>query len=129
MGAVCTLNSYTEFQRVRSQSALIIAAVGALAMRVLAASVCSEALGYFLTLTSESHREAWTNLLLLFLTKVLKISDERFKAHASFYYPLLCEIMQFELIPELRAVLRRFFLRIGVVFHIAPPPEPGAGRQ
>lgn len=40
-------------------------------------SVCSEALSYFLTLTSESHREAWTNLLLLFLTKVLKISDER----------------------------------------------------
>ena len=40
-------------------------------------SVCSEALSYFLTLTSESHREAWTNLLLLFLTKVLKISDHR----------------------------------------------------
>lgn len=40
-------------------------------------SVCSEALSYFLTLTSESHREAWTNLLLLFLTKVLKISDNR----------------------------------------------------
>uniref|UniRef100_A0A8C2NZI0 SEC7 domain-containing protein n=1 Tax=Capra hircus TaxID=9925 RepID=A0A8C2NZI0_CAPHI len=67
-------------------------------------NVCSEALSYFLTLTSESHREAWTNLLLLFLTKVLKISDNRFKAHASFYYPLLCEIMQFDLIPELRAV-------------------------
>ncbi|XP_069777423.1 brefeldin A-inhibited guanine nucleotide-exchange protein 1 isoform X2 [Narcine bancroftii] len=46
-------------------------------------NVCSEALSYFLTLTSESHREAWTNLLLLFLTKVLKINDERFKAHAS----------------------------------------------
>lgn len=40
-------------------------------------SVCSEAVSYFLALTSESHREAWTNLLLLFLTKVLKISDER----------------------------------------------------
>ncbi|OXB55153.1 hypothetical protein ASZ78_001384 [Callipepla squamata] len=86
-------------------------------------NVCSEALSYFLTLTSESHREAWTNLLLLFLTKVLKISDERFKAHASFYYPLLCEIMQFDLIPELRAVLRRFFLRIGVVFQISQPAE------
>uniref|UniRef100_A0A8C5X0Z4 ADP ribosylation factor guanine nucleotide exchange factor 1 n=1 Tax=Malurus cyaneus samueli TaxID=2593467 RepID=A0A8C5X0Z4_9PASS len=86
-------------------------------------NVCSEALSYFLTLTSESHREAWTNLLLLFLTKVLKISDERFKAHASFYYPLLCEIMQFDLIPELRAVLRRFFLRIGVVFQISQQPE------
>uniref|UniRef100_A0A674I7Q3 ARF guanine nucleotide exchange factor 1 n=1 Tax=Terrapene triunguis TaxID=2587831 RepID=A0A674I7Q3_9SAUR len=94
-------------------------------------NVCSEALSYFLTLTSESHREAWTNLLLLFLTKVLKISDERFKAHASFYYPLLCEIMQFDLIPELRAVLRRFFLRIGVVFQISQPPEqePGTNKQ
>ncbi|XP_076017274.1 brefeldin A-inhibited guanine nucleotide-exchange protein 1 isoform X3 [Genypterus blacodes] len=87
-------------------------------------SVCSEAVAYFLALTSESHREAWTNLLLLFLTKVLKISDERFKVHASRYYPLLCEIMQFDLIPELRAVLRKFFLRIGLVFHIAQLPEP-----
>uniref|UniRef100_A0AAQ5XHH0 SEC7 domain-containing protein n=1 Tax=Amphiprion ocellaris TaxID=80972 RepID=A0AAQ5XHH0_AMPOC len=86
-------------------------------------NVCSEAVAYFLALTSESHREAWTNLLLLFLTKVLKISDERFKAHASRYYPLLCEIMQFDLIPELRAVLRKFYLRIGLVFHIAQLPE------
>ncbi|XP_064805553.1 brefeldin A-inhibited guanine nucleotide-exchange protein 1-like isoform X2 [Oncorhynchus masou masou] len=99
-------------------------------------NVCSEAVAYFLTLTSESHREAWTNLLLLFLTKVLKISDDRFKAHASRYYPLLCEIMQIDLIPELRSVLRKFYLRIGIVFQIAqlpdtsqpeqePMPEPG----
>lgn len=86
-------------------------------------NVCSEALSYFLTLTSESHREAWTNLLLLFLTKVLKISDERFRAHASFYYPLLCETIQFDLIPELRAILRRFFHRIGLVFKISLPPD------
>ncbi|XP_061777821.1 brefeldin A-inhibited guanine nucleotide-exchange protein 1 isoform X1 [Nerophis ophidion] len=95
--------------------------------------VCSEAVAYFLALTSESHREAWTNLLLLFLTRVLNISDERFRAHASRYYPLLCEIMQFDLIPELRAVLRRFYLRIGFVFHIAPLPasekQPDAGGQ
>uniref|UniRef100_A0AAZ3PSW0 SEC7 domain-containing protein n=1 Tax=Oncorhynchus tshawytscha TaxID=74940 RepID=A0AAZ3PSW0_ONCTS len=87
-------------------------------------NVCSEAVAYFLTLTSESHREAWTNLLLLFLTKVLKISDDRFKAHASRYYPLLCEIMQVDLIPELRAVLRKFYLRIGIVFQIAQLPGP-----
>uniref|UniRef100_A0A671MJ55 Brefeldin A-inhibited guanine nucleotide-exchange protein 1-like n=1 Tax=Sinocyclocheilus anshuiensis TaxID=1608454 RepID=A0A671MJ55_9TELE len=86
-------------------------------------NVCSDAVAYFLTLTSESHREAWTNLLLLFLTKVLKISDDRFKAHASRYYPLLCEIMQFDLIPELRAVLRKFFLRIGLVFQITQTLE------
>ncbi|KAL2085172.1 hypothetical protein ACEWY4_018492 [Coilia grayii] len=89
--------------------------------------VCSDAVAYFLTLTSESHREAWTNLLLLFLTKILKISDDRFKAHASRYYPLLCEIMQFDLIPELRAVLRKFFLRIGMVFQIAQLPDPEQG--
>uniref|UniRef100_A0A8C0FHM1 ADP ribosylation factor guanine nucleotide exchange factor 2 n=1 Tax=Bubo bubo TaxID=30461 RepID=A0A8C0FHM1_BUBBB len=82
-------------------------------------SVCSEALAYFITVNSESHREAWTNLLLLLLTKTLKISDEKFRAHASTYYPYLCEIMQFDLIPELRAVLRKFFLRIGVVFKIS----------
>ncbi|XP_043945867.1 brefeldin A-inhibited guanine nucleotide-exchange protein 2 [Protopterus annectens] len=86
-------------------------------------NVCSEALAYFITLTSESHREAWNNLLLLFLTKTLKIPDERFKAHASRYYPYLCEVMQFDLIPELRAVLRKFFLRIGAVFKITELQE------
>ncbi|NWH47039.1 BIG2 protein, partial [Fregata magnificens] len=40
-------------------------------------SVCSEALAYFITVNSESHREAWTNLLLLLLTKTLKVSDEK----------------------------------------------------
>lgn len=45
----------------------------------------------------------------------------QFKPHASCYYPQLCEMMQFDLIPELRAVLRRFFLRIGSVFRIAAP--------
>lgn len=50
----------------------------------------------------------------------------QFRAHASTYYPFLCEIMQFDLIPELRAVLRRFFLRIGLVFNICSPREqPG----
>uniref|UniRef100_A0A8C5WZE8 ARF guanine nucleotide exchange factor 2 n=1 Tax=Laticauda laticaudata TaxID=8630 RepID=A0A8C5WZE8_LATLA len=86
-------------------------------------NVCSEALAYFITVNSESHREAWTNLLLLLLTKTLKVSDEKFKAHASTYYPFLCEIMQFDLIPELRAVLRKFFLRIGVVFRVWIPEE------
>uniref|UniRef100_A0A8D1SXT4 ARF guanine nucleotide exchange factor 2 n=1 Tax=Sus scrofa TaxID=9823 RepID=A0A8D1SXT4_PIG len=86
-------------------------------------TVCSEALAYFITVNSESHREAWTSLLLLLLTKTLKINDEKFKAHASMYYPYLCEIMQFDLIPELRAVLRKFFLRIGVVYKIWIPEE------
>uniref|UniRef100_A0A3Q3B4E0 ADP-ribosylation factor guanine nucleotide-exchange factor 2 (brefeldin A-inhibited) n=1 Tax=Kryptolebias marmoratus TaxID=37003 RepID=A0A3Q3B4E0_KRYMA len=83
--------------------------------------VCTEALSYFISLTSESHREAWNSLLLLLLTRTLRLPDDKFKPHASCYYPHLCEMMQFDLIPELRAVLRRFFLRIGSVFHIAAP--------
>ncbi|XP_040293303.1 brefeldin A-inhibited guanine nucleotide-exchange protein 2 isoform X2 [Bufo bufo] len=92
-------------------------------------NVCSEALAYFITVNSESHREAWTNLLLLLLTKTLKISDEKFRAHASKYYPHLCEIMQFDLIPELRAVLRKFFLRIGIVFKIWIAEEQLGGQR
>ncbi|GLH01180.1 Protein MON2 homolog [Gryllus bimaculatus] len=81
-------------------------------------AVCREALEYFLCLQSEAHREAWTCLLLLVLTRILKMDDERFAVHTSNYYPLLCEIMCFDLKPELRSVLRRFFLRIGPVFNI-----------
>lgn len=92
-------------------------------------NVCSDALAYFITVNSESHREAWTNLLLLLLTKTLKVSDEKFRAHASKYYPHLCEIMQFDLIPELRAVLRKFFLRIGNVFRIWIAEEQMSGRR
>ncbi|XP_054602182.1 brefeldin A-inhibited guanine nucleotide-exchange protein 2 isoform X2 [Nothobranchius furzeri] len=83
--------------------------------------VCTEALSYFISLTSESHREAWNSLLMLLLTRTLRLPDGKFKPHASCYYPHLCEMMQFDLIPELRAVLRRFFLRIGSVFQIAAP--------
>ncbi|XP_069808804.1 brefeldin A-inhibited guanine nucleotide-exchange protein 2 isoform X2 [Dendropsophus ebraccatus] len=90
-------------------------------------NVCTEALAYFITVNSESHREAWTNLLLLLLTKTLKVTDEKFRAHASHYYPHLCEIMQFDLIPELRAVLRKFFLRIGIVFRILMGEEQMSG--
>lgn len=40
-------------------------------------SVCQEALEYFLKLQSEVHRDAWTTLLLLVLTRLLKMSDDR----------------------------------------------------
>ena len=40
-------------------------------------AVCREALEYFLCLQSEAHRDAWTCLLLLVLTRIFKMSDER----------------------------------------------------
>lgn len=39
--------------------------------------VNQEALEYFLGLNSEVHREAWTSILLLVLTRLLKMSDDR----------------------------------------------------
>ncbi|XP_055713597.1 brefeldin A-inhibited guanine nucleotide-exchange protein 1 [Phlebotomus papatasi] len=84
-------------------------------------AVSQEALEYFLNLQSETHRETWTSILLLVLTRLLKMPDNRFAAHITHYYPLLCEIMCFDLKPELRSVLRRVFLRIGPVFNVTSP--------
>lgn len=81
-------------------------------------AVCQEGFDYFLQLQSETHREAWTSLLLLVLTRMLKMPDSRFAVHVSRYYPHLCEIVCFDLKAELRSILRRVFLRIGPVFHI-----------
>lgn len=39
--------------------------------------VCKDAFKYFLTLQSEAHREAWTSLLLLVLTRLIKMTDKR----------------------------------------------------
>lgn len=81
--------------------------------------VCREALQYYLSLATESHREAWDSLLLLFLARVLRLDDDRFRAHASVYYPYLCELTCTEAKPAIRAVLRRFFLRVGTAFGIS----------
>lgn len=40
-------------------------------------NVCKEALEYFLSLQSEPHRDAWTSLLLLIMTRLLKMPDHR----------------------------------------------------
>ncbi|KAI8426603.1 hypothetical protein MSG28_005386 [Choristoneura fumiferana] len=84
-------------------------------------AVCCEALEYFTALQHEAHRDAWTSILLLILTRILKMPDERFAAHVSRYYPLLCEVTCFDVKPELRSVLRRVLLRIGPVFNIVAP--------
>jgi len=40
-------------------------------------ATCKGALEYFLVLTSVSHRETWTSLLLLCLTKILRLPEEK----------------------------------------------------
>ncbi|XP_035906929.1 brefeldin A-inhibited guanine nucleotide-exchange protein 2 isoform X1 [Anopheles stephensi] len=88
--------------------------------------VCTEALDYFLSLPSEPHRDAWTSLLLLVMTRLLKMSDARFAAHIGSYYVFLCDLTCVDLKPELRTVLRRVFLRISPVFGISSATAGGA---
>ncbi|KOX73316.1 Brefeldin A-inhibited guanine nucleotide-exchange protein 2 [Melipona quadrifasciata] len=64
--------------------------------------------------SDEAHRADWSKVE----TRLVEMSDNWFAVHASSCYPLLCEVMCFDLKPELRSVLRRFFLRIGPVFRI-----------
>lgn len=56
------------------------------------------------------------------LRKIFKNQFEtfffQFATHASSYYALLCDMMCFDMKPELRSVLRRLFVRIGPVFGI-----------
>lgn len=43
--------------------------------------VCREALAYFISLTSESHREAWNSLLMLLLTRTQRLPDDKAGTH------------------------------------------------
>jgi len=80
-----------------------------------------EALEYYVTLETESHRDAWSPLMLLFLSRVTQLSDDKFETHISRWHQLLCELVSFELKPELRSLLRKIFLRVGQVFKILAP--------
>ncbi|XP_052264736.1 brefeldin A-inhibited guanine nucleotide-exchange protein 1-like isoform X3 [Dreissena polymorpha] len=84
-------------------------------------SVCHSSLEYFLSLQSDSHREAWSNIIILLVTRLLKMSDDRFRVHASNYYQLMCDTMNYDLKHELRAVLRKFFIHCGLKFGITHP--------
>ena len=43
---------------------------------LLHASVVLNALEYFLTLTSDNHRDSWTTVLLLMFTRLMQVSDD-----------------------------------------------------
>ncbi|CAF1321481.1 unnamed protein product [Adineta steineri] len=77
-----------------------------------------DSLEYYVALQSESHRDAWTNVLILIFTKFLKLNEERFKYFSAEIYTYAAEAVVFDLKPELRYILREFLLRVGRVFHV-----------
>ncbi|ESN92223.1 hypothetical protein HELRODRAFT_157983 [Helobdella robusta] len=78
----------------------------------------TDALQYFLSLQSDRDREAWSNLLLLFLTRIMKLETSKFRKHASIYYPYLCDFICLELKPEIKNTLKKFLLRCARDYHI-----------
>ncbi|CAF1154793.1 unnamed protein product [Rotaria sordida] len=75
-------------------------------------------LEYYAQLQSESHRDAWTSVLMLIFTKFLKLNEDRFKYFSGDIYSVVAEIVVFDLKPELRYILREFLLRVGRVFNV-----------
>ena len=99
--------------------------------------LCSEVISYFLTLSSEAHSDAWTNVLLLLFTQLEKLNDERLRRFSGPIYPLLCQLWCVDVRPEVQltiqdfvhislislpqvcSVLRNLFLKIGTVYGIS----------
>eukprot|EP00118_Oscarella_pearsei_P005377 m.24672 g.24672 ORF g.24672 m.24672 type:complete len:1794 (+) comp28667_c0_seq1:116-5497(+) len=81
-------------------------------------SLYEEGLSYFLNLSSDNHREAWTSLVLIYLVRIVSFSDERFPVHVSSAYSLLCDFLELELKQEIRNLLRKIFIRVGLSFAI-----------
>jgi len=45
----------------------------------------------------------------------------QFRVHASHYYPLMCETMNYDLKHELRSIMKKFFVHVGHKFGIIHP--------
>lgn len=83
--------------------------------------ICKNALQYYTILPSESHRENWNNILLLLLTKIFKLDVLKFKAFSVELYRSYCDIISYNLKPELRNILREIFIQIGTVNGLTNP--------
>jgi len=81
--------------------------------------LCSEVISYFLTLSSEAHSDAWTNVLLLLFTQLEKLDETRLRSFSGPIYPLLCQLWCVDVRPEVCSVLRNLFLKIGTVYGIS----------
>eukprot|EP00088_Acartia_fossae_P042319 TRINITY_DN4441_c0_g1_i14.p1 TRINITY_DN4441_c0_g1~~TRINITY_DN4441_c0_g1_i14.p1 ORF type:complete len:745 (+),score=106.26 TRINITY_DN4441_c0_g1_i14:152-2236(+) len=89
-----------------------------------------EVIEYFLSLSAETHSEAWTSVLILLFTQMSRLKDDRLKVFVGPVYNHLCEYWMLDLRPEVCAVLRNLFVRIGSVYNIVvqnvPQPQSAA---
>jgi hypothetical protein len=81
--------------------------------------ICNQALEYYSIPQSENHRETWDNIILLLITKILKLETSCFKIFSAELYNQICDILIFNLKPELRNILREYLLRLGQTHKIS----------
>ena len=65
---------------------------------VVFCSIAKESMAYYTTLESSKHRDAWTSLMVLVFTKLLKLDDDRVSLH----FNSICISFDCESIPHLR---------------------------
>ncbi|CAK8690782.1 unnamed protein product [Clavelina lepadiformis] len=83
-------------------------------IRTILLRTCQVALKYFCSIATESHRESWTNILLVLLTRLLRLNQENFVQVSCGLHSFLCDLLMFEVKPEVRYLLRKYFLRCNV---------------
>jgi len=90
--------------------------------------LCVEVIEYFLTVSSETHSDAWTTVLLLLFTKLNQMDHTRLSHFTPSIYPLLCELWCVDVRPEVCSVLRTLFLKIGSVHGIFGSRADGSSK-
>lgn len=93
-------------------------------------------LQYFISIPSDTHREAWTMVMLMLMTKTLLLDNTKvcaslvntrmfgdmmslqFCRHVTHYYTHLCHMISLDLKLEVRTLLQKIYARIGTEFHI-----------
>ena len=94
-------------------------------------------LQYFVTIPSDAHREAWTMVMLMLMTKTLLLNSKKvcpifkpcvmvdltsfclqFCHHIMNYYTYLCHMITLDLKLEVRTLLQKIYARIGTEFRI-----------
>lgn len=53
--------------------------------------------------------------------KVIDVCWFQFRVHASHYYQLMCETMSYDLKHELRSIMKKFFIHVGLKSGIIHP--------
>jgi len=80
--------------------------------------LCYSSLEYYLTLEAEMHRDSWTSVIILIMSKLSSLPNDKFRNHISSYYQLLCDLLYNDLKPFLRLMLRSVLIRVGSTFEI-----------